>query len=89
MSTLVLGHEPVVEAWLQHRRLLGQDGRDEVWGGVHLVAPRGHGRNGAVASELQAVLRTAVRAAGPRAERGTSALLGLRTAEVQSGVDRV
>ena len=67
MSTLVLGHEPVVEAWLQQRRALGQDGRDEVWQGVYHVAPHEHGRNGAVASELQALLRAPAWAAGLRA----------------------
>ena len=48
----MLGHEPVVEAWLEQRRALGQDGRDEVWEGVYHVAPHEHGRNGAVAMQL-------------------------------------
>jgi len=67
MTTVVLGHEPVVEAWLEQRRALGQDGRDEIWHGDYHVAPHEHGRNGAVASELQAVLREPARAAGLRA----------------------
>mgnify|MGYP000327156139 CR=1 FL=1 len=67
MSTLVLGHEPVVEAWLQQRRALGQDGRDEVWEGVYHVAPHEHGRNGAVAMELARLLIQPARAVGLRA----------------------
>lgn len=66
MSTLVLGAEPVVEAWLEQRRALGQDKRDEVWEGVYHVAPHEHGRNGAVASDLQALLYAPARAAGLR-----------------------
>lgn len=64
MSTLVVGSEPVVEAWLERRRALGQDGRDEVWEGVYHVAPHEHGRNGAVAMELVALLGPAARRAG-------------------------
>jgi len=67
MTTVVLGHEPVVEAWLEQRRTLGQDGRDEVWDGVYHVAPHEHGRNGAVTMELVVVLREAALAAGLRA----------------------
>ena len=67
MTTVVLGHEPVVEAWLEQRRTLGQDGRDEVWKGVHHVAPQESGRNGAVAMDLVVLLREAARAAGLRA----------------------
>ena len=67
MTTVVLGQEPVVEAWLEQRRVLGQDGRDEVWDGVYHVAPHEHGRNGAVAMELVVVLREAALAAGLRA----------------------
>ena len=66
MTTVVLGHEPVIEAWLEQRRALGLDGRDEVWEGVYHVAPHEHGRNGAVASDLQALLRAPARAAGLR-----------------------
>ena len=67
MTTVVLGHEPVVEAWLEQRRALGQDGRDEIWDGVYHVAPHEHGRNGAVASELVLALAPAAKAAGLRA----------------------
>lgn len=64
MSTLVLGHEPVIEAWLQERRARGLDGRDEVWEGVHHVVPHEHGRNGAVAMQLVLLLSGPARAVG-------------------------
>ena len=67
MSTLVLGREPVVEAWLAQRRALGQDARDEVWEGVYHVAPHEHGRNGAVAMELVVLLGPPAKRAGLRA----------------------
>ena len=67
MSTLFVGHEPVVEAWLERRRALGLDGRDEVWEGVLHVTPPEHGRDGAVAMDLQALFRAPARAAGLRA----------------------
>lgn len=67
MTTVVLGHEPVIEAWLADRRAKGLDGRDEVWEGVLHVAPYEHGRNGAVASDLQALMRAPARSAGLRA----------------------
>jgi Uma2 family endonuclease len=67
MTTVVLGHEPVIEAWLADRRAKGLDGRDEVWEGSYHVAPHEHGRNGAVAMELVVLLREPARAAGLRA----------------------
>lgn len=67
MTTVVLGHEPVIEAWLADRRAKGQDRRDEVWEGALHVAPHEHGRNGAVASDLISLLRGPTRAAGLRA----------------------
>ena len=67
MTTVVLGHEPVIEAWLADRRAKGLDGRDEVWEGVLHVAPHEHGRNGIIASELQVLLSRPAKAAGLRA----------------------
>jgi len=64
MSTLVLGREPVVEAWLEERRGRGLDGRDEVWEGVYHVAPHEHGRNGAVAMRLVLLLDAPTKAVG-------------------------
>ena len=64
MTTVILGEHTQVEAWLADRRAKGLDGRDEVWEGVLHVAPHEHGRNGIVASELQAVVRGPAKAAG-------------------------
>lgn len=64
MSTLFVHPEPVVEQWLERRRRLGQDRRDEVWEGVYHVAPYEHSRNGSVTSELSYVLRAPARRAG-------------------------
>lgn len=38
MATVVLDDEPVIAAWLERRRALGQSGRDEVW----VLDPVGH-----------------------------------------------
>ena len=67
MTTVVLGQEPVIEAWLADHRAKGLDKRDEVWEGVLHVAPIEHGRNGAVAMELVSLLRALARGAGLRA----------------------
>ena len=63
----VVGPEPVVQAWLDQRRALGQDGRDEVWQGTCHEAPHEHARNGVVAMELAHLLRAPAQAAGLRA----------------------
>lgn len=63
----VVGPEPVVQAWLDERHALGQDGRDEVWEGTYHVAPHEHARNGVVAVELAHLLRGPAQAAGLRA----------------------
>ena len=62
MTTVVLGEQPEVEQWLERRRSLGQDGRDEVWEGVYHVAPLEQPHNAIVAAEVLHRLR-------PRAER--------------------
>lgn len=64
MSTLFVHPEPVVEQWLERRRRLGQDRRDEVWEGVYHVAPYEHSRKGSVTTELSYVLRDPARRAG-------------------------
>lgn len=64
MSTWVLGDEPVIEDWLAQRRALSQDGRDEVWEGVYVVAPHEHPRNGKVAVRLSVLLDARARRAG-------------------------
>ena len=64
MATVVLDDEPVVDAWLEQRRALGQDGRDEVWEGDYHVAPHEHARNGNIAGQVQGLLLVPVRQAG-------------------------
>ncbi len=64
MSTLVLGREPVIEEWLERRRALGQDKRDEVWEGVYHVAPPVLAQSGVVAGQLATQLYEPARAAG-------------------------
>lgn len=64
MSTLFVAAEPVVEEWLERRRALGHDRRDEMWEGVYHVAPFEHSRNGSVNSELAHALRAPARRAG-------------------------
>ena len=59
--------EPVIEAWLEQRRALGQDGRDEFWEGVLHVARHEHSRNGVVVSQLVTRLHDAARRAGLQA----------------------
>ncbi len=66
MTTLALGSQPVLDAWLAQRRALGQDGRDEVWERVYHVAPYEHARNGDVSFALAFFLRPRTDAAGLR-----------------------
>lgn len=67
MTTVVVGEPPAeLQAWLDRRRELGQDGFDEVWDGVYHVAPMAHGRQGATEHEVAFALRAPSRAAGLR-----------------------
>ena len=57
MKTLFLGERPKeLEAFLDRRRALGQDGYDEVWEGVYHVAPMAHRWHGYVDGQLGVVL---------------------------------
>lgn len=64
MTTLQVGDEPTVNAWLQQRRAMGVDGRDEIWEGVYRVAPYEHSRNSFLMSELLVQLSPRARRAG-------------------------
>lgn len=67
MRTVLLGEPPKeLQAWLDRRRELGQDGFDEVWDGEYHVAPMAHGRQGWTDEEIVTALRTRARAAGLR-----------------------
>jgi Uma2 family endonuclease len=60
MTTIVLGpRPPELEAWLERRRRLGLDRRDEVWEGRYVVAPDPDGRHGTVQAELAFLLKQA------------------------------
>jgi hypothetical protein len=76
--TLFLDEPPrEVASWLERRRALGQDRRDEVWEGVYHVVPAAHFRRGDVQAQLVALL-------GPRAAR-----VGLRAVgEVNIGASK-
>ncbi|PWJ56233.1 Endonuclease, Uma2 family (restriction endonuclease fold) [Quadrisphaera granulorum] len=64
MSTYFAETPPDVESWLQRRRDLGLDGRDEIWEGVLHVTPFEHARNVAAATALTALTYARARAAG-------------------------
>ncbi len=67
MTTVVLGERPQeLDAWLERRRELGQDGFDEVWEGEYHGAPVAHGRHGLVDDQLAQVLGPRARQAGLR-----------------------
>lgn len=67
MTAVFLPEAPdVLQAWLERRRALGQDGFDEVWEGVYHVVPMAHGRQGATDEELAVALHARARAAGLR-----------------------
>ncbi len=59
MTTIVLGpRPPEIEAFLERRRLLGQDSHDEVWEGSYVVSPFAHSNHGVLQAEIAAALRT-------------------------------
>ncbi|PWJ56234.1 Putative restriction endonuclease [Quadrisphaera granulorum] len=64
VSTFFAETPPDVESWLQRRRDLGLDGRDEIWEGVLHVAPLEHRRNTRAAQRLARLLQGAADAAG-------------------------
>jgi Uma2 family endonuclease len=68
VTTIVRGpRPPELEAWLQRRRRLGLDRRDEVWEGRYVVAPDPHSNHGEVQLALGALLRPAARRLGLQA----------------------
>jgi hypothetical protein len=86
LRTVVLGQPPVeVEAFLERRRALGQDRFDEVWEGVHHVAPASHAWHGYldnVLAELLGRLQWFVRAGSVYTEAEASDLLGVTVADL-------
>src|SRR4051812_11212993 len=65
VKTVLLGPPPPeLEAFLERRRALGQDGFDEVWDGVYHVAPMAHAWHGYLDNVLAVLLDPYARAAG-------------------------
>lgn len=65
MTTIVLGPlPPELQDWLDRRRRLGQDRRDEVWEGRYVVAPDPHSSHGALQLALADLLRPAAKRLG-------------------------
>ncbi|MDP9405017.1 MAG: Uma2 family endonuclease [Actinomycetota bacterium] len=63
MRTVLVGQRPpVVDAWLEQRRRLGQDLFDELWQGDYHAAPAPHSSHGLVAQHVAEIL-------GPTARR--------------------
>jgi Uma2 family endonuclease len=55
---------PDLEAWLERRRTLGQDRRDEMWDGVLHLNPGPSGPHAVLAAQLTVLLDAPARAAG-------------------------
>lgn len=65
MTTIVLGpRPPLVEAWLEERRVKGLDGFDEVWEGEYVAAPIVHSSHGLLDQQVAVLLGPLARAAG-------------------------
>ena len=65
VTTLFVGEAPpVVADWLDERRRLGQDRRDEIWNGVLHVAPYAAGEHAYLEAQVAIVLSPFARAAG-------------------------
>ena len=56
MTTVILGEHPEVQAMIEQRRALGQDGSDEVWEGVYYMVPHAHVHHALVQTRLGRVL---------------------------------
>ncbi len=67
MTTIFRGtRPPELQDWLDRRRRLGQDRRDEVWEGRYVVAPDPDGRHGEMQIELCALLTPVAQRLGLR-----------------------
>jgi Uma2 family endonuclease len=65
MPTMVLDPAPTeIEAFLERRRALGQDRRDEVWDGVYRIVPTPSGAHMDVQQQLAELLGPPARTAG-------------------------
>ncbi len=66
LRTLFMESQSMVQEWLERRRQLGQDGRDEVWDGVYHVVPNARSEHAEVAAEVLGALRDRAKKAGLR-----------------------
>lgn len=64
VTTVVVGEHPELQQWLVRRKELGQDRFDEVWEGVHHVAPYEHVRNSIAARRIMNALEARAVVAG-------------------------
>ena len=63
-ATTIVAHGGVLDDWLQRRRALGLDKRDEIWNGTYHVTPHAHASHGRLAARLIVTLHPAASAAG-------------------------
>jgi hypothetical protein len=66
MTTVIHGENLELEALLERRRALGQDGSDEIWEGVYHVVPHANSRHALVQIEVTSELRRLVKWNGYR-----------------------
>jgi Uma2 family endonuclease len=64
MTTVIHGENLEVDALIERRRALGQDGHDEIWEGVYHVIPDANMRHVRVQADLMRVLSPRVEARG-------------------------
>jgi len=63
-ATTIVAHGGVLDDWLQRRRALGLNKRDEMWNGIYHVTPHAHASHGRLAARLIIGLDCAASAAG-------------------------
>jgi hypothetical protein len=61
MTIVIHGENLEVDALIERRRALGQDGADEVWEGVYHVAPHANARHALIQAELIYALKPRIR----------------------------
>lgn len=62
--TTFVAHGGALDDWLERRRALGLDKRDEVWDGIYHVTPHAHASHGRLAARLIVALHELASAAG-------------------------
>lgn len=62
--TTFVAHGGALDDWLERRRALGLDKRDEIWDGIYHVTPHAHASHGRLAARLIVALHGRAAAAG-------------------------